>query len=88
MENKTDKVHSLNISGKNITVSAVTNVVSFDEKQVVLNLAQGNITLCGTDFEVVKLSVEEGTIELTGTPSLIKYSKTVKKESFIKRIIK
>ena len=88
MENKTEKNHSLHISGNTITISAVTNVVSFDEKQVILNLAQGNVTLCGTDFEVVKLSVEEGIIELTGTVSMIKYSSTRKKESFIKRIIK
>lgn len=88
MENKTEKSHSLHISGTTITISAVTNVVSFDEKQVILNLAQGNVTLCGTGFEVVKLSVEEGIIELTGTVSMIKYSSTRKKESFIKRIIK
>lgn len=88
METKTERTHTLNISGNTITISAVTNVVSFDEKQVILNLAQGNITLCGTDFEVVKLSVEEGIIVLTGTASLIKYSSTRKKESFIKRIIK
>lgn len=88
MENKTEKSHSLHISGNTITISAVTNVVSFDEKQVILNLVQGNVTLCGTDFEVVKLSVEEGIIELTGTVSMIKYSSTRKKESFIKRIIK
>ncbi len=88
METKTEKTHTLNISGNTITISAVTNVVSFDEKQVILNLAQGNITLCGTDFEVVKLSVEEGIIVLTGTASLIKYSSARKKESFIKRIIK
>ena len=88
MENKTEKSHSLHISGNTITISAVTNVVSFDEKQVILNLAQGNVTLCGTDFEVVKLSVEDGIIERTGTVSMIKYSSTRKKESFIKRIIK
>lgn len=88
METKTEKTHTLNISGNTITISAVTNVVSFDEKQVILNLAQGNITLCGTDFEVVKLSIEEGIIVLTGTASLIKYSSARKKESFIKRIIK
>ena len=88
MENNVKRNHSLHITEDKITVTAVTNVVSFDEKQVVLNLSQGNLLLSGSNFEVEKVSVEEGTIELTGKITSLKYSNSHKKESIIKRIMK
>lgn len=81
------RIHSLNIS-KNITVTGVINIESFDDKEVLLELSENLLTIIGNDFLIDTFSVEDGTLTLSGEVMEIKYSKTREKVSFFKKLLK
>ena len=56
-----------------LTVTAVTEVVSFDETEVVLRTAQGTLTVHGQDLQLKALSVEGGQTCVEGTVSALLY---------------
>ena len=61
-------------------------VNEFDDKNVILKLADGNLLVQGTGMTVSKLNVDSGEVEIEGLVSLIRYQN--KKENLLKRILK
>ncbi len=71
---------------KLLKVTGVTAVNEFDDKNVILKLADGNLLVQGTGMTVSKLNVDSGEVEIEGLVSLIRYQN--KKENLLKRILK
>ena len=69
-----------------LKVTGVAAVNEFDDKNVVLKLAEGSLLVQGAGMSVSKLNVDSGEVEISGLVSLIKYQD--KKESLLKRMLK
>ena len=58
---------------KNLTMSGVTEVVSFDESMVVLKTSLGLLTLQGQELKLKTLSLEGGQVAVDGQISGLIY---------------
>ena len=87
-EKPTEGVHTLSlISRTHAELSGVTEVLSFDENQVVMDTALGLLTVEGEQLHVEKLSLDIGELTLEGTVDSLQYSRGgQKKGSFWSRV--
>lgn len=59
---------------KNLTVSGVVDIDSFDEQTVILFTDMGELTIKGTDLHINKLSVDSGEMSVVGEIGMLSYS--------------
>ena len=65
-----DKIDSLNNLNHNITINERKNIIisgvkkieSFDNEEFLLETTMGNITIKGTELEIIKLDTYQGTV--------------------------
>lgn len=57
------------------TVTGVTDVIAFDEKEILLKTKAGKITLRGSGLTLTKLDLEHGETDIQGKVDLVSYSK-------------
>lgn len=79
------------IERKNITISGVKKIVSFDHEEFLLESIMGIILLKGINLEIVKLDTADGNVSIKGTINSINYiddKKLENKESFISKLFK
>ncbi|MCD2492223.1 sporulation protein YabP [Lacrimispora sp. NSJ-141] len=73
-------------------ISGVQEVVSFDEKEVILETEQGTLTIKGEDLKVSRLTVEQGEVDIGGRMDSFVYSESrgrkAQGESFLGRLFK
>ncbi len=76
MEEKTgNRPHTFYLQNRSaVTLTGVSEVVSFDENQVVMDTDMGLLTLKGKDLKVSRLSVEKGEADLEGQVDSLVYS--------------
>jgi len=61
------KIHNLILESRGkLTISGVTDVDSFDEKQVILYTNMGELTVTGKDLHVNEMSVGSGEMMIEG----------------------
>lgn len=66
--------HRLSLSErKKLTVSGVTEVVSFEETAVILQTSMGLLTVQGTQLQLKTLSLEGGQVEVEGSIAALHY---------------
>ena len=66
--------HKLTLSQrKNLTVTGVTEVISFDENAVVLSSALGTLTVHGQGLQLKNLSLEGGQVAVDGEVAALVY---------------
>lgn len=66
--------HKLTLdSRKNLSMTGVTEVVSFDENAVVLKTGMGQLTIHGAQLQLKNLSLEGGQVAVEGTISALVY---------------
>ncbi len=66
--------HKLTLSQrKNLTMSGVTEVISFDENAVVLSTALGTLTVHGQGLQLKNLSLEGGQVAVDGEVAALVY---------------
>lgn len=66
--------HKLSIDErKSLTTTGVTEVVSFDEAAIVLRTGLGTLVVQGSDLKLKALSLDGGTVAVTGTISALSY---------------
>lgn len=81
--------HKLSLTGrKNLLLTGVKEVVSFDAKEVILETVQGVLLLRGDEFNITRLLVEKGEVDLEGRVDSMVYTERGKNrsESFAKRL--
>lgn len=92
-ERQTTKAHKLILSNRRTsTITGVTDVISFDITEVLLETEQGMLMIKGADLHVNRLTLEKGEIDLEGRIDSIAYSELAsfqkKGESVLGRLFK
>lgn len=57
-----------------ITLTGVTDVISFDEENVIVETEMGVLEIKGNDLHVNKLNLENGEMDLTGEINCLEYN--------------
>ncbi len=68
---------------KNIIISGIKKINSFDEKEFDLDSVMGSIIIKGANLEMIKLDTIEGNVSIKGQINSFTYSDTNDKESSI-----
>lgn len=67
MEEKKVLAHNLEMKGRaSCNITGVTDVLSFDEKEVRLDTSMGMLQIRGNNLQVKQLSLEQGNVEIEG----------------------
>jgi len=59
---------------EDITITGVTEVISFDEESIVCDTHMGVMVLHGSDFHITRLDLEGGIIEAKGNIDSLEYT--------------
>ena len=71
---------------KSLTMTGVTEVVSFDETAVVLRTGLGTLMIQGKDLQLKALSPEGGQLAVNGTISALAYAEPRSKCGWMSRL--
>ena len=87
------KSHKIIITNRKLcNITGVLDVISFDEKEVLLETEQGMMTMRGQDLHVNRLALDKGEADLEGSIDSIQYTATsqykAKGESLLNRLFK
>jgi len=67
--------HRLSVTNRGLlTATGVSDVISFDVKEVLLETTRGMLTIKGKDLHVKRLTLEKGEVDLEGTIDGLTYS--------------
>ena len=93
-EKKTAQSHKIILTNRQSgVVSGVLDVISFDEKLIVLSTQCGKLTIKGDRLHVNQLNLENGDVDISGEVDTLVYSEDGKrsenrKESVLGRLFK
>lgn len=92
-EKQYSKAHKLMLSNRRTgTVTGVSDVISFDITEVLLETEQGMLMIKGADLHVNRLTLEKGEIDIEGRIDYLAYSDVTsyqkQGESLIGRLFK
>ncbi len=74
-EKQYSKAHRLLFNNRRTgTVSGVTDVISFDIAEILLETEQGMLTIKGSDLHVNRLTLEKGEVDIEGRIDSLTYS--------------
>lgn len=74
-EKQYTKAHKLMLSNRRTgTITGVSDVISFDISEVLLETEQGMLMIKGADLHVNRLTLEKGEIDLEGRIDSLAYS--------------
>ena len=82
---KTDTIASLNHNitineRKNIVISGVKKIDSFDNEEFLMDTTMGYIIIKGSDLEIVKLDTYQGNVSIKGRINSLNYMETNSKK--------
>lgn len=85
-EQQTEKNHALALDNRErMTLSGVTEVVSFDDEGVLLKTVMGTLAIDGRGMTVARLDLERGQVDLTGKVNGLFYADTGAKKGLFRR---
>lgn len=92
-ENLIGSNHTISISErKNIVLSGVKKIDSFDNEEFLLETIMGYIDIKGSELEIVKLDTYQGNVSIKGKINSLSYMENTSKknheESFISKLFK
>lgn len=92
-EKQYSKTHKLILSNRRTgTITGVSDVISFDITEVLLETEQGMLMIKGADLHVNRLTLEKGEIDIEGRIDSLAYSDVTsyqkQSESLIGRLFK
>jgi sporulation protein YabP len=83
-EFRADMPHSLSLDERHhLTVTGVSEVLSFDENEVVMDTSLGMLTVEGEQLHVEKLSLDIGELTLEGSVHSLCYSRGNQKKGSV-----
>lgn len=90
MEIKNDVLHNIVVENREkMSVSAVNDVESFNEQEIVLSTSMGMLTIYGSSLHISKLNVETGELKIDGNVDSFTYDDSnSNKESFLARLFR
>ena len=79
--------HKLQLNDRaQLTMTGVTEVVSFEETSVVLRTSLGTLVVQGRDLQLKTLSLEGGNVAVSGTVCALTYEEPRQAGSFWQRL--
>ena len=79
--------HKLTLNERNVlTMTGVTDVVSFDESAVILHTDLGTLVVQGRDLQLKTLSVEGGQVAVEGEISALIYEEPRPEHGWLRRV--
>ena len=73
--------HSITLTErKNIILTGVKKIESFDEEEFFMETTMGNLTIKGEELEIIKLDTYQGNVSIKGKVDSITYSEDGKKD--------
>ncbi|MBR3199607.1 MAG: sporulation protein YabP [Bacilli bacterium] len=73
--------HSVTVNErKNIIITGVKKIESFDEEEFYMITSMGNLTLKGQSLEIIKLDTYQGNVSIKGKLDSLSYSQNENKE--------
>ena len=66
---------------KNIAISGIKKIVSFDDKEFLLESSMGNIIIKGSSLEMIKLDTIDGNVSIKGKVDSFTYTDIANKET-------
>lgn len=86
-EERTGLPHKLVLNErKSLTMTGVTEVVSFEEDGVILKTALGTLVIHGRGLKLRTLSPEGGQVEVTGTVTALSYEEPQQSGGWARRL--
>ena len=79
------------IDRDNITISGINKILSFDDEEFLMESNMGNISLIGSNLELLQLDTNEGKVKIKGKINSLSYidGKSKKSdESFFTKLFK
>ena len=73
---------------KQLTVTGVTEVISFDETAVVLRTNLGLLTVHGKELQLKNLSLDGGQVAVDGSVSALIYEEPKEPAGFLRRLLR
>ena len=70
------------------TVTGVTQVIGVGEREVTLKVGERTLILTGEGLFAEKLSIEEGSIIISGEVTSLKYASAADAKGFLKKLFK
>ena len=85
--------HGISISErKNILVTGVKKIVSFDNEEFLMDTTMGFLVIKGNGLEIIKVDTYQGNVTIKGTVDSLSYvakdDKKEKEETFISKLFK
>lgn len=71
---------------KSLTMTGVTEVISFDETSVVLRTSLGTLMIQGSDLQLKALSPDGGQVAVDGTVTALAYEEPRSRGSWARRL--
>lgn len=93
LNNTRNRQHRVNlISRQSCAITGVSDVLSFDVGEVLLETEQGMLMIKGADLHVSRLTLEKGEVDIDGKIDSLTYSEHMsaagKAESLLSRLFK
>ena len=87
------RMHKLSLTNRrSCTLTGVSDVLSFDIHEILLETDQGMLMIKGDDLHVNRLTLEKGEVDIDGRVDSLTYSETAlssgKGESFLAKLFK
>lgn len=74
-EKQTQGAHKLTVSGRHSgMITGVTDVLSFDEQEILLETEMGRLTVKGKELHINRLTLETGEVDIDGKVDSLVYS--------------
>lgn len=74
-EKQTQGAHKLTVSGRHSgMITGVTDVLSFDEQEILLETEMGRLTVKGKELHINRLTLETGEVDIDGKVESLVYS--------------
>ena len=81
--------HKLSLNErKNLTMTGVTEVVSFDDTSVVLRTGLGTLLVQGNQLQLKTLSLEGGQVEVNGSIAALTYEEPKPQGTWLERLLR
>ena len=80
--------HSLTLTGReSLSMTGVTEVVSFDDTSVVLRTELGTLAVQGSQLQLKTLTAQGGRVEVEGTVSSLVYEEPRRSGGWLSRLL-
>lgn len=87
MENDKNQILTLE-NREHFCVSAVEDVESFSEEEILLKTACGGLRVCGSALRLEDLSTKDGKVEMVGRVNKLEFFREKEKHGFFKSIFR